>query len=761
VRPAAGDRPRLSVIVVVEHTHSLGLMVDALSRQVGIARDEFEVIVVDAIRQRDWRDLVTGQRPAVDERLDLRLVEMPPSCRAKAVNRALDLATADIVLFLADDFIPRPGVLAAHLRFHQHHPAVEVAAVGPGLFPDRLRRSSFRRWLEDSGALLGVSFTGPHPNIPPGFFYIANTSLKRAMVDRAGRFDERFPFDAWDDMEFGQRLVHAGYRSHYLAEAVCEHEHAVTLAERLEHMGKAGISAAIFERIHPTAHHPWRYKGPGLATADVRLPALSRWRRMNRAARIGHIRRMLDAAFARAYLEQWVRQGAGEAGLTSEQIGDFLDRSEDRAAREGRDAPVVDPEDRGRMEQALAAQQRGELDVAEQLYWAVLAKEPGLPDALHMLGVVRYQKGRPDDGARLIQRAIACYPSDVPAARMNLGLCLASKARLREAAAVDDGGAIDSRAAAVRPARARRPHPGAETLVSVIVPSYNHGRYIGEALRSIWRQTYRDLELIVIDDGSTDGSPGLVERMLAESPIPTRFVARENRGAAATINEGMRMARGRYVTVLNSDDLYADDRVERLLALLDATGARWAFSGVRFIPGATGEFSADDTAKITHLGWLSENLEDLPAVSHAFLHANVAISTGNLFMERQFAIECGPFEDLRYNHDWEFCLRAIWMGEPAYLPEPAYLYRLHGSNTINESRGAALAEANAILAAALARSRSAEPPANPLAPTRLRWGDAVLVQCLEAGLGSLVPAGVLQELAAKLDRVEDRAARSL
>jgi GT2 family glycosyltransferase len=754
----------MSVVVVVEHTHSLGLMVEALSRQAGIARDDFEVIVVDAIRRRDWRDVVASYLPGVDQGidqgLDVRLVEMAASCRAKAVNGALDLARAGIVLFLADDFIPHPGTLAAHLRFHQEHPALEAAAVGPGLFPERLRRSSFRRWLEDSGSLLGVSFTNPQPYLPPGFFYVANTSVKRAMVDRAGRFDERFPFDAWDDMEFGQRLVQAGYRSHYLAEAVCEHEHAVTLAERLEHMRNAGISAAIFERIHPTAHHPWRYKAPGFAAADVRLPALSRWRRMSRAARTRHIRRMLDAAFAKAYLEQWVRQGAGEAGLTSEQIGAFLDRSADRAGQEGHDPLALDPENRDRMERALAAQQRGELDLAEQLYWAVLAKYPGMPDALHMLGVIRYQKGRPDDGTRLIQRAIACYPSDFPAARKNLGLCLASRARIREAAVVDDGGEADPGAAATRPARTRRPDPAAGALVSVIVPSYNHGRYVEEALRSIYRQTCRDLELIVIDDGSTDGSPALIERLLSECPFPSRFVARANRGAAATINEGMRMARGRYATILNSDDMFADDRVARLLDLLDATGARWAFSSVRFIPGATGGFSADDTARITHLGWLNENIEDLPALSHAFLHANVAISTGNLFMERQFAVECGPFEDLRYNHDWEFCLRAIWMDEPAYLPEPVYLYRLHGSNTINESRGAALAEANAILAAALARSRSADPPPNPLAPSTHRWGDAVLVQCLEAGLGGLVPGGVLQEFAAKLDRVDDRAARS-
>ncbi len=749
--PPTGDRLQLSVIIALDHTHTLGLMVEALARQVGIGRDEFEVIVIDAIRRRDWRDLVDGHRSIVEEGLNLHLVEMAPSGRASAVNRGLELARAGIVLFLADDFLPGPGALAAHRRFHQDNPAVEAAAVGPGLFPERLRGSRFRRWLEDSGTLLGVSLTRPRLDFPPGFFYVANTSLKRAMVDRAGRFDERFPYDAWDDMEFGQRLVHAGYRSHYLAEAACEHEHAVTLSERLANMRNAGISAAVFERIHPTALHPWRYKAPGFSAVDVRLPGLSRWRRMSRAAQISHIRRMLDAAFARAYLEQLVRQGSQGTGVTSEQVGSLLGRAVDRTAQGRPDSMVPDAEVQGRMKRALAAQQRGELDLAEQLYWSVLAQDPGLPDALHMLGVLRYQQGQPGDGARLIQRAIACYPSDVPAARNNLGLCIARNARIREAAAVDDGSGADACPTVASPARARWPHPGAMPLVSVIVPSYNHGRYIGEALRSLYRQSYRNLELIVIDDGSTDGSPELVAGMLAESPFPSRFVARANRGAAATINEGIGLARGHYITILNSDDLYADDRVTRMLALLDATGARWAFSGVRFVPGATGRFSADDTAKITHLGWLNENLEELPALSHAFLRANVAISTGNLFMERRFAIEAGLFRDLRYNHDWEFCLRAIWMAEPAYLPDCAYLYRLHGANTINESHRAACEEADAILAAALARSGSSEPPANALAPSKHRWGDAVLIQCLEAGLGGLVPLGVLQALAAKLD----------
>jgi glycosyltransferase involved in cell wall biosynthesis len=80
--------------------------------------------------------------------------------------------------------------------------------------------------------------------------------------------------------------------------------------------------------------------------------------------------------------------------------------------------------------------------------------------------------------------------------------------------------------------------------VSVVVPVYNHAGYVMQALESVFAQTYRNLELIVVDDGSTDGSADVVRRALASCPFPVRFVEQDNRGAHAALNEAIRLANG-------------------------------------------------------------------------------------------------------------------------------------------------------------------------------------------------------------------------
>ncbi|CAG0956539.1 alpha-1,3-rhamnosyltransferase [Geobacteraceae bacterium] len=92
-------------------------------------------------------------------------------------------------------------------------------------------------------------------------------------------------------------------------------------------------------------------------------------------------------------------------------------------------------------------------------------------------------------------------------------------------------------------------------LVSVIIPSYNHRTYIAQAIGSVLDQSWSPIDLIVIDDGSTDGSPEVIEQLLHERG-GFRFVARENRGLLKTLNEGLALARGEFFCELASDDYF-------------------------------------------------------------------------------------------------------------------------------------------------------------------------------------------------------------
>ena len=95
-----------------------------------------------------------------------------------------------------------------------------------------------------------------------------------------------------------------------------------------------------------------------------------------------------------------------------------------------------------------------------------------------------------------------------------------------------------------------------EQSVSVVVPSYNHARFIEKCLRSIFRQELQPAKLVVIDDGSTDESPRIIERLLNECPFPSELIARTNRGLSATLNEGLTKTNGEYFAYLGSDDLW-------------------------------------------------------------------------------------------------------------------------------------------------------------------------------------------------------------
>ncbi len=114
---------------------------------------------------------------------------------------------------------------------------------------------------------------------------------------------------------------------------------------------------------------------------------------------------------------------------------------------------------------------------------------------------------------------------------------------------------------------------GGTPAVSVVVPSYNHARFIEATLRSIMQQSLRPAELLVIDDGSSDESPRLIERALADCPFPCELLARNNRGLCATLNEGFERTRGDYFAYLGSDDLWLPDFLKARLGLLEARPA--------------------------------------------------------------------------------------------------------------------------------------------------------------------------------------------
>lgn len=104
--------------------------------------------------------------------------------------------------------------------------------------------------------------------------------------------------------------------------------------------------------------------------------------------------------------------------------------------------------------------------------------------------------------------------------------------------------------------------------VSVIMASYNHAAFVEEAMASVFTQSYRDLELVVTDDGSGDGTPEVIRR--CRDPRLRFHAFPENRGACAALNDTIARATGEYAAVLNSDDFFLPGKLEKQVAFLDA-----------------------------------------------------------------------------------------------------------------------------------------------------------------------------------------------
>src|SRR5688572_31576592 len=92
--------------------------------------------------------------------------------------------------------------------------------------------------------------------------------------------------------------------------------------------------------------------------------------------------------------------------------------------------------------------------------------------------------------------------------------------------------------------------------VFAFVPSYNHAPFVEECLRSIFAQTLPPRKLLVIDDGSKDDSPAIIERVLKDCPFPSELIVRENRGLCCTLNEALELSEGRYFAYIGSDDFW-------------------------------------------------------------------------------------------------------------------------------------------------------------------------------------------------------------
>jgi alpha-1,3-rhamnosyltransferase len=217
--------------------------------------------------------------------------------------------------------------------------------------------------------------------------------------------------------------------------------------------------------------------------------------------------------------------------------------------------------------------------------------------------------------------------------------------------------------------------------VSVIIPSYNHARYVKETIEGVWNQTYRPVELVVVDDASTDESPEILKALQSESPIPFELELLEENQGALVFNQALALCSGEYLAVCASDDVLFPKAMEKLTEVLEADDR------VQVVFG-NGWSLADGKLRKESL-YQAETAEVLEGPSEGVLQfldtrLNPFWIQSSLMRTSLVRAIGGQTEDLRAN-DGDF-LRRIFAHlvdhgtTHAFVDMPIFVYRLHEEN---------------------------------------------------------------------------------
>jgi hypothetical protein len=213
-------------------------------------------------------------------------------------------------------------------------------------------------------------------------------------------------------------------------------------------------------------------------------------------------------------------------------------------------------------------------------------------------------------------------------------------------------------------------------LVSILIPAYNAEEFIADAIRSAIAQTWRHKEIIVVDDGSTDGTAEVARGFASKNVV---VVSKENQGAAAARNLAFQLSQGEYIQWLDADDLLAPDKIERqFAALCEGDGERtllsssWALfyyrtKRARFIPTSLWQ-------DLMPVEWLLRKLGE----GHC-------MQTATWLTSRAIAEAAGPWDSrLHVDDDGEYFCRALLASEGTrFSPEARVYYRVTPSSRVS------------------------------------------------------------------------------
>lgn len=252
-------------------------------------------------------------------------------------------------------------------------------------------------------------------------------------------------------------------------------------------------------------------------------------------------------------------------------------------------------------------------------------------------------------------------------------------------------------------------NPKSTPLVTAVIPVYNHEKYVVESIRSILNQSYENIELIVLNDGSKDRSHEVVLPLVEECRkrfVRFEYINRENIGLSGTLNQALAWARGDYFSALASDDVALPKKIEVLVSALEAKGPSYAaaFGNAWFIDDAghriclnkTGSVAADGdgTAYDNFLDFYTQgrelNYRGEEFGTYATLISGNYLPAMSNVLKTTAVRDTGGWTPGNAIEDWEMWLKLSKKHGFTYVNEPVALYRWHEMNTAKTSTGGLL-----------------------------------------------------------------------
>ncbi|RYM02215.1 glycosyltransferase [Sporolactobacillus sp. THM7-7] len=206
------------------------------------------------------------------------------------------------------------------------------------------------------------------------------------------------------------------------------------------------------------------------------------------------------------------------------------------------------------------------------------------------------------------------------------------------------------------------------TEISVVIPTYNRGAFTVEAVKSVLAQTYKDIEIIVVDDGSTDET----KEQLKSFGDRIKYIYQENKGPSAARNTGIRQAKGKYIALCDSDDRFLPEKLEKQMKFIDEhPECYFLYSWY---------YNVNEKGEITKLR-KPLTCKSQEHLQYCLFARKFTIRTSTLLIHKSCFDKAGLFnEKYWYSQDWDMWLRLAGYYRGYCLEEPLAEYWLHGEN---------------------------------------------------------------------------------